>query len=177
MVYKTLFELFQIISTLINADITRNTRIILLKLVSWLAKKTREKVIFQLKECRKRTRSPQSIRMFCSLEYCNIAINLVRSLADCSKQVPTGTCKLQMYLSSHSLIFEWTICPFFSEKYVEKYDDLLHRVKAAVPYIRNVPNSKIRVAYKDLVCLLQLLRAAPQDNLVLREAFGNVDMT
>ena len=65
---------------------------------------------------------------------------------------------------------------FFSEKYVETYDDLLHRVKAAVPYIRNVPNSKIRVAYKDLVCLLQLLREAPQDNLVLREVFGNVDM-
>ena len=65
---------------------------------------------------------------------------------------------------------------FLSEKPAEKYDDLLHRVKAAVPYIRNVRNSKIRVAYKDLVCLLQLLRAAPQDNLVLREAFGNVDM-
>ena len=41
-----------------------------------------------------------------------------------------------------------------------------------MPYIFNVPNSKIRVAYKDLVCLLQLLRAALQDNLVLREAFN-----
>ena len=65
----------------------------------------------------------------------------------------------------------------FSEKPVEKYDDLLHRVKAAVPYIRNVPDSKIRVTYKDVVCLLQLFRAAPQDNLVLREAFGNGDIT
>ena len=57
-----------------------------------------------------------------------------------------------MSQSSHSLIFEYF-------------------------YIRNVPKSKIRVAYKDLVRLLPLLRAAPQDNLVLREAFGNVDMT
>ena len=65
---------------------------------------------------------------------------------------------------------------FFYEKYVEKYDDLLQRVKAVVPYIHNIPNSKIRFAYKDLACLLQLLRAAPQDNLVLREAFGNVEV-
>ena len=98
-------------------------------------------------------------------------------MADCSKQVPTGTCKLQMYVHVIDSYLSERYSRFFSEKYVEKYDDLLHRVKAVVPYIHNVLNSKIRVAYKDLACLLQLLRAAPQDNLVLREAFGNVDMT
>ena len=61
---------------------------------------------------------------------------------------------------------------FFSEKPVETYDDLIQRVKAAVPYIRNVPDSKIRVAYKD-VKLGVFIAIAPQDNLVLREAFRN----
>ena len=61
---------------------------------------------------------------------------------------------------------------FFSEKPVEKYDDLIQRVKAAVPCIRNVPDSKIRVAYKD-VKLGVFIAIAPQDNLVLREAFTN----
>ena len=59
---------------------------------------------------------------------------------------------------------------FFSEKPVEKYDDLIQRVKAAVPCIRNVPDSKIRVAYKDLK-LGVFIAIAPQDNLVLHEVF------
>ena len=61
---------------------------------------------------------------------------------------------------------------FFAEKTLEEYDNLLHRVKAAVPYIRNVPDSKIRVAYKD-VKLGVFIAIAPQDNLVLREASRN----
>ena len=41
-----------------------------------------------------------------------------------------------------------------------------------MPYIRNVPDSKIRVAYKD-VKLDVFIAIAPQDNLVLHEAFRN----
>ena len=63
---------------------------------------------------------------------------------------------------------------FFSEKPVEKYDDLIQRVKAAMPYIRNVPDSKIRVAYKDVKLGVYCNCSTRQFlYIVLREAFRN----
>ena len=52
------------------------------------------------------------------------------------------------------------------------YGDLLARVKRAVTYIRNVPDDKIRIAYKD-VNLGVFIALSPDDNLVLHEAFRN----
>ncbi len=61
---------------------------------------------------------------------------------------------------------------FFVEEPVESYADLLSKIKEAVPYILNVPDSKIRVAYKDNK-LGVFIAIAPYNNFVLQEAFRN----
>ena len=61
---------------------------------------------------------------------------------------------------------------FFLEKSIELYSDLLKKIKAAVPYIRDVPDTKIGVGYKD-TSLGVFILITPGDNLVLDEAFIN----
>ena len=61
---------------------------------------------------------------------------------------------------------------FFTEKPIEFHYDLIQKIKEAVPYIRNVPNEKIRIAYKD-IHLGVFIAIPPDDDLVLREAFRN----
>ena len=39
---------------------------------------------------------------------------------------------------------------FFIKIPIEFYGDFIYKIKEAVPYIRNVPNEKIRAAYKDI---------------------------
>ena len=61
---------------------------------------------------------------------------------------------------------------FFSEEPIKFHSDLLYKIKEAVPYIRNVPNEKIRTAYKDIN--LGVFIAIPPDNdVILHEAFRN----
>ena len=61
---------------------------------------------------------------------------------------------------------------FFVDKPIEFHSDLIDKIKEAVPYIRNVPNEKVRTAYKDTN--LGVFIAIPPDNdLVLNEAFRN----
>ena len=59
---------------------------------------------------------------------------------------------------------------FFVEEPVELYADLLSKIREAVPYILNVPDSKIRVAYKDNK-LGVFVAISPYNNFVLQEAF------
>ena len=61
---------------------------------------------------------------------------------------------------------------FFIEKPIEFYGDLIYKIKEAVPYIRNVPNEKIRTAYKD-INLGVFIAIPPDNNLILHEAFRN----
>jgi hypothetical protein len=61
---------------------------------------------------------------------------------------------------------------FFTEKPIEFHYDLMQKIKEAVPYIRNVPNEKIRTAYKD-THLGVFIAIPPDDDMVLREAFRN----
>ena len=61
---------------------------------------------------------------------------------------------------------------FFFEKPIEFYGDVIYKIKEAVPYIWNVPNEKIRTAYKDIT--LGVFIAIPSDNnLIICEAFRN----
>ena len=57
---------------------------------------------------------------------------------------------------------------FFIEKPIEFYGDLIYKIKEAVPYIRNVPNEKIRTAYKD-INLGVYIAIPPDNNLILHE--------
>lgn len=61
---------------------------------------------------------------------------------------------------------------FFFDKPIQFHSDLIDKIKEAVPYIRNVPNEKIRTSYKDTN--IGVFIAIPPDNdLVLHEGFRN----
>ena len=63
-------------------------------------------------------------------------------------------------------------CFFFSQKPLKYFADFTWKVKVAVPYTPSIPDSNIRVAYKDIS--LGVFVAIAQDNdLVLTEAFRN----
>ena len=61
---------------------------------------------------------------------------------------------------------------FFSEEPLKYYADFIRKVKEAVPYTRSIPDSNIRVAYKD-ISLGVFIAIAQDDDLVLAEAFRN----
>ena len=75
-------------------------------------------------------------------------------------------------VSNSSVVFRRTLYVFFFEEPIKFYSDLLYKIKEAVPYIRNVPNEKIRTAYKDIT--LGVFIAIPPDNdVIFHEAFRN----
>ena len=61
---------------------------------------------------------------------------------------------------------------FFSDKPLKSYADFTRKVKQSVPYTRSIPDSNIRVAYKD-ISLGVFIAIAQDDDLVLAEAFRN----
>ena len=60
------------------------------------------------------------------------------------------------------------------------YEELLQKIKEVVPYIRNIPSERIRVAYKDINLLTNresdegiFINILPGESLILNEAFRN----
>jgi hypothetical protein len=74
---------------------------------------------------------------------------------------------------------------FFSDDVILDYDELLEKVKTAVPYIQNIPSERIRIAYKDITLSSSLsstgarqeegvfINTLPRNPMVLGEAFRN----
>ncbi len=74
---------------------------------------------------------------------------------------------------------------FFSDDVILDYDELLEKVKTAVPYIQNIPSERIRIAYKDITLSSSLsstgarqeegvfINILPGNPMVLGEAFRN----
>ena len=69
---------------------------------------------------------------------------------------------------------------FFSDEAILNYEDLLDKIKTAVPYIQHFPSENIRIAYKDVTLssgagqsegvFINILSGNP---MVLGEAFRN----
>ena len=69
---------------------------------------------------------------------------------------------------------------FFTEKPFSVYEELLQKIKEVVPYIRNIPSERIRVAYKDINLSTNresdegiFINISPGESLILNEAFRN----
>ena len=68
----------------------------------------------------------------------------------------------------------------FTEKPFSVYEELLQTIKEVVPYIRNIPFERIRVAYKDINLSTNresdegfFINISPGEGLILNEAFRN----
>ncbi|CAB3988626.1 Hypothetical predicted protein [Paramuricea clavata] len=69
---------------------------------------------------------------------------------------------------------------FFSDEAILDYEDLLDRIKTAVPYIQSIPSERIRIAYKDVTLSSGagqnegvFINILPGNPMVLGEAFRN----
>ena len=69
---------------------------------------------------------------------------------------------------------------FFSDEAIVNYEDLLDKIKTAVPYIQNIPSENIRIAYKDVTLSTGsgqkegvFINILPGNPMVLGEAFRN----
>ena len=69
---------------------------------------------------------------------------------------------------------------FFSDDTGLNYEDLLDKIKTAVPYIQNIPSENIRIAYKDVTLSSGsgqregvFINILPGNPMVLGEAFRN----
>ena len=69
---------------------------------------------------------------------------------------------------------------FFTEEPINIYEELLDKIKEVVPYIRNTPSERIRVAYEDINLSTNresdegiFINILPGESLILNEAFWN----
>ena len=69
---------------------------------------------------------------------------------------------------------------FFTEEPINIYEELLDKIKEVVPYSRNIPSERIRVAYKDINLSTNrgsdegiFINISPGESLILQEAFRN----
>jgi hypothetical protein len=69
---------------------------------------------------------------------------------------------------------------FFTEEPINIYEELLDKIKEVVPYSRNIPSERIRIAYKDINLSTSqgsdegiFINISPGESLILQEAFRN----